>query len=337
MQEGHMRRREFLAKVCGTFSAFSVRPNLAYAETGQKRPLIIWINTFPLLPGKEKISFQTDFLGGMAELGYVEHRDFVFEFRNGRGQSELPKVAEEAVAAQPAVLVAPATLEAVALSRATSNVPIVCPALADAVHLGLINTEARPGRNITGIEPYIAGLPSKQIELARELVKGASKIGLLTNDADPKGRPQTRELTSVIEEMGFAAFSANADQPSEVGPALERLATEKVDVVIVLQTNLLLRQRFAVSEIAIEGRLPTVYGYREHVLAGGLASYGVDLRWCYRRGAYFVDRILKGTKPGDLPIEFPTSMWLAANVRVAKSLGISLPASLLARADEVIE
>jgi putative ABC transport system substrate-binding protein len=250
----------------GIPAAFSVRPNLAYAETGQKRPLIIWITTFPIPTGRESLGFAKYFLEGMAELGYVEDRDFVFELRAGRGLSELPRLAEEAVEARPVVLVAPSTLEAVALSRTTSNIPIVCPALADAVHLGLINTEARPGRNITGIEPYIAGLPAKQIELARELVPGASKIGLLTNDADPKGRPQTRELTSVIAEMGLTAFSENADQPSEIGPALERLATEKVDVVIVLQTSLLIVRRLTVSEIAIERRLPTVYGYREHVL-----------------------------------------------------------------------
>jgi putative tryptophan/tyrosine transport system substrate-binding protein len=332
-----MRRREFLVSLCGIPAAFSVRPNSACAETGQKRPLIIWISTFPLLPDRERLFFNRNFFEGMAEFGYVEDRDYVFELRAGRGLSDLPKLAEEAVATQPAVLIAPATLEAVALSRATSTIPIVCPALADAVHLGLINTEARPGRNITGVEPYIAGLPAKQIELARELVPGASKIGLLTNDADPKGSPQTPELTSVIAEMGLTAFSANADQPSEIRPALERLAAEKVDIVIVLQTSLLIVQRFMVSEVALERRLPTVYGYRENVLAGGLASYGVDLRWCYRRAAYFVDRILKGTKPADLPIEFPTSMWLAANAATAKSLGITVPAALLARADEVIE
>lgn len=138
----------------------------------------------------------------------------------------------------------------------------------------------------------------------------------------------------MITEMGL---SRNADQPSEIGPALERLAIEKVDVVIVLQTNLLLLRRFAISEAATEKRLPTVYGYRENVLAGGVVSYGVDLRWCYRRAAYFVDRILKGSKAGDLPIEFPTSFWLAVNARAANSLGINLPTGLLARADEVIE
>jgi putative ABC transport system substrate-binding protein len=185
-----MQRREFLASVYGICAALSSLSRLANAQTGQKRPLIIWISAFTLPTGKEDLNFRTYFLEGMAELGYVQDRDFAFELRTGRGPSDLPKLVEQAIAAQPAVLVAPATMEAVALSRLTSNIPIVCPALADAVHLGLINSEARPGRNVTGIEPYIGGLPAKQIELARELVPGATKIGLLTNDADPKGAPQ---------------------------------------------------------------------------------------------------------------------------------------------------
>jgi putative tryptophan/tyrosine transport system substrate-binding protein len=258
-----MRRREFLASLCGFPAAFSVRPRSAYAETGQKRPLIIWITVLPPVTGRDKLNFPTYYLEGMAALGYVEGRDFVFEFRAGRGLSEASKFAEEAVAAQPTVLIAPATLEAVALSRATTSIPIVCPALADAVHLGLIESEARPGRNVTGIEPYIPGLPAKQIELARELVPHASKIGLLTNDADPKGLPQTRELTSVLAEMRLDAVSANADQFSEIGAAIERLAAERVDVVVVMQTNLMIVRRFMIAEAALANRLPTVYGCYE--------------------------------------------------------------------------
>jgi putative ABC transport system substrate-binding protein len=331
-----MRRREFLASVFGISAAFSF-PGLAHGQPGQKRPLIIWITTFPVPTGREDLKFSRHFLEGMAGLGYVRDRDFTFEIRSGRGLPDLPGLAEEAVAAQPSVIIAPATLEAVALCKATSHVPIVCPALADAVHLGLIQSEARPGRNITGIEPYISGLPAKQIELAREVVSGAKKIGLLTNDVDPKGPPQSRELSAAITHLGLTVVPANANQPSEIGTAFEKLAAEKVDVVIVLQTNLLLLRRFVISDIALKQKLPTVYGYRENVIAGGIASYGVNLSWCYSRGAYFVDRILKGAEPGDLPIEFPTSFWLAANTRAAKSLGISLSPNLLARADEVIE
>ena len=136
--------------------------------------------------------------------------------------------------------------------------------------------------------------------------------------------------------MGLQIISANANRPENIEDALQTLASERVDVAIVLQTNLLVLSSSQIAS-ALEKRLPTVYGYREHVITGGLISYGVDLRWCYRRAAYFVIKILRGTAPSELPIEFPTGFWLAANLQTAKSLGIIVPPTLLARADEVIE
>ena len=132
-------------------------------------------------------------------------------------------------------------------------------------------------------------------------------------------------------------MEANANSPDEIKGAVEARANSRVDVVIVLQTGLLLTLGRQIAELAVAKRLPTVYGYREHVVAGGLISYGVDLRWCYRRGAYFVDKILHGTPPGELPVEFPTKMMLSINLKTAKALGIAVPPKLLDFADEVIE
>jgi putative ABC transport system substrate-binding protein len=273
----------------------------------------------------------------MQEQGYVAGRDFAYVERGGHGMPDAARVAEEASQLKPDIIIAPAALEAVAARRTTSTIPIICPALADAVHLGLIASEARPGGNVTGIEPYIGGLPAKQIELAREILPGAIKIGLLTNDADPKGPPQVRDLTVAAQALGLGIVSANADRPEDIEPALQRLANEKVDIAIVLQTTTLLINRSSIAISALQKRLPTVYGYREHVGDGGLISYGVDLRWCFRRAAYFAVKILRGAAPSDLPVEFPTSMWLAANQKTANALGITIPPMLLARADEVIE
>jgi putative tryptophan/tyrosine transport system substrate-binding protein len=228
-------------------------------------------------------------------------------------------------------------LQAVEARKATSTIPIVCAALADAVHLGLIASDARPGGNVTGIEPYIAGLPTKQIELAREIAPTARCVGLLTNMNDPKGPPQVGDLRTACQSLGFSVVEADANTPNDIQGALAALANEKVDVVVVLQTNLFLVRCEQIGAIALEKRLPTVFGYREHVIHGGLVSYGVDLRWCYRRVGYFVDKILRGVRCGDLPIEFPTKFWLAANLNTAKALGVTVPAGLLARADEVIE
>jgi putative tryptophan/tyrosine transport system substrate-binding protein len=273
----------------------------------------------------------------MQEQGYVKGRDFAYAGQGGHGIPDAARVAAEAIQLRPDIILAPGTLEAVAAKKATSTIPIICPALADAMHLGLIASEARPGGNVTGIEPYIGGLPAKQIELAREILPGASKIGLLTNDADPKGPPQVPDLKAAAQALGLGIVSANANRPEDIEAALQTLADEKVDMAIVLQTTMLLTYRSPIATSALQKRLPTVFGYREHVAEGGLISYGVDLRWCYRRAAYFAVKILRGAAPGDLPIEFPTSLWLAANQQTAKELGIVIPPALLARADEVIE
>jgi putative ABC transport system substrate-binding protein len=308
----------------------------AHAEASSKRPLIAWPVAYPANPIGRAL---TDvFVNGMQDQGYVEGRDYEVVRRWAEGALDrLPKVMVELIQLKPDVILAPATLEAVAAKRATNTIPIVCPALADAVHLGLIANEARPGGNVTGIEPYIGGLPAKQIELAREIVPNARKIGLLTNQEDPKGPPQARDLEAAGQALELQIVSANANRPENIDDALQTLASERVDVAIVLQTTLFVVNSPQVAASALEKRLPTVYGYREHVIAGGLVSYGVDLRWCYRRAAYFVTKILRGAAPSDLPIEFPTSFVLAVNLKTAKALGVTIPPALLARADEVIE
>jgi putative tryptophan/tyrosine transport system substrate-binding protein len=327
-----MKRRDFIELIGGLAATTAVKLKPAFAE-GQSKT-IVWISTFGFAPERP---FPTLFLNGMQEQGYVKGRDFAYVERGGQGIPDAARVAEEAIQLRPDIILAPSTLEAVAAKKATSTIPIICPALADAVHLGLISSEARPGGNVTGIEPYIGGLPAKQIELAREILPGATKIGLLTNDADPKGVPQVPELKAAAQALGLGVVSANADRAEDIEAALQTLANEKIDITIVLQTSLLITNRSLIARSALQKRLPTVYGYREHVVDGGLISYGVDLRWCYRRAAYFAVKILRGAAPSDLPIEFPTSMWLAANQQTAKALGITIPPPLLIRADEVIE
>jgi putative tryptophan/tyrosine transport system substrate-binding protein len=274
----------------------------------------------------------------MRDLGYVEGRDFDMVARYAEGiQDRLPALAEEIVDRKPQVIVAAAVNAAVPARSATSVIPIVCPALADAVHLGLIASEARPGGNVTGIEPYLAGLPAKQMEFAREIAPGATRVGLLTNLHDPKAPPQRQELISAAKALELTIAEADINSPDDIQSAMEALAKSRVDVIIVLQTGLLLSVGQQIAELAAANRLPTVYGYREHVLDGGLISYGVDLRWCYRRGAYFVDKILHGTPPGELPVEFPTKMMLSINLKTAKALGVAVSPKLLGLADEVIE
>src|SRR5262245_7759909 len=274
----------------------------------------------------------------MRELGYEEGSDFDLLYRFSDGYADrIPSLAEEVVRLKPDVILATAPDTAVPVRKLTSTIPIVTGALADPVHLGLIASEARPGGNVTGIEPYLMGLPAKQIELAREIVPGASRIGLLTNLQDPKAPPQAQELTAAAKALEVEITTADANRPEEIDGALHALARQRVDIVIVLQTSMLLSERNQIVAWELANRLPMVFGYPQYTRAGGLVSYGVDLPDCYYRTAYFVDKILHGTAPGDLPVEFPTKMLLAINLKTAKAIGITLPRSLLERADEVIE
>jgi len=326
-----IKRREFLALVGGA----AVWPAVGRAQTPPKRSLVGWLSG-----GTQASSsrFAAYFVQGMQELGYVEGGNFDMPYRYSEGyQDRLPALAEDIIRLMPDVILASAVISAVAARNATSTIPIVCPALADAVHLGLIASIARPGGNVTGIEPYVAGLPAKQMELAREIVPGANKVGLLTDLNDPKAPPQMQELEAAGRSLEVETVVAGASRPDRIEDALQVLASQRVDVVIVMQSTMLISERLQIAKAALARRLPTVYGYREHVEAGGLVSYGVDLRWCFRRGAYFVDKILRGVPPGDLPIEFPTKMVLSVNLKTAQALGIALSSILLARIDEFIE
>jgi putative ABC transport system substrate-binding protein len=274
----------------------------------------------------------------MRDLGYVEGQQFDIAYRFADGYVErLPRLADEMVGLNPSVILAPASGPAVAARKATTKIPIVTPALADAVHLGLIASVARPGGNVTGISPYVAGLPAKQLELAREVVPGAGSIGVLANLTDAKAPPQLQELKGAGQTLGINVVAAEADTPDDVDGAIRTLASQRTGVMIVLQTSMLLSERRRIAELVATARIPTVYGYREHVDAGGLISYGVDLRACFRRGAYFVDKILHGIAPGNLPVEFPTKLELVINLKAAKALDLTISPSLLVRADEVIE
>jgi ABC-type uncharacterized transport system substrate-binding protein len=286
---------------------------------------------------RKELGFLPAFRAGLVEQNLIEGRDYELAHRFGTGLADFPKLIEDIIALSPNVIIAPATLEAVALKKVTSSIPIVCPALANAIHLRLIESEARPGMNVTGIEPYIAGLPAKQVELAREIMPSCKTVGLLTNNADPKGPPQIPDLRRAAEALGLNTIETNANGINEIGEALTSLSRAGANVIVVLQTNLLLLNASLIAGVALEREVPTVFGYREHVVAGGLVSYGVDLRWCYRRGAHLAVKIIRGIKPSELPIEFPSSFWLAANVKTAKSLQLVLPSALLSRADEVVE
>jgi putative ABC transport system substrate-binding protein len=284
------------------------------------------------------VKYLGQFLAGMRELGYAEGQNFERLDRFADFHADrVPQLATELVQLKPDVIVAAATIQAVALKKATDKIPIVVAALADPVELGLIKSYARPAENVTGIMPYVAGLPTKHLELARELVPGATRIGLLDDVIDPKARPQRREIEASGEKLEINIIPADVRTAADIGQAYETLSTSGAEIVVVEQSSMLLNAGQVIAEAAAAKKLPTLYGYHEHVEAGGLVSYGVNLDWCYQRAAYYVDRILKGANPAELPVEFPTTLELWINLKTAKALSLKIPPTLLVRADKIIE
>jgi putative tryptophan/tyrosine transport system substrate-binding protein len=335
----YIGRREFLATLGGAAVAW---PRGLLAEATSKRAMIAWLWAASQSGADEYVragKLLPPFLKGMQEFGYTEGRDFEMVYRFAAGDYDrMPRLAAELAALNPNVFIAPATAQAVVVKKVVATtIPIVVPVLADPVGLGLVASEARPGGNLTGISPYVKGLPAKQLELAREIVPGATRIGLLDDPTDPKAFQQRREIEAKGQELKARIVVAEARKAGDVGPAYEVFVAERVEVVVVEQSNMLINARKQIAEAAAAKKLPSVYGYREHVEAGGLISYGVDLNWCFHRAAYYVDRILKGTKPADLPVEFPTEIELVINLKTATVLGLEIPPTLLVRADEVIE
>jgi putative ABC transport system substrate-binding protein len=296
-----MRRRQFIALVGGV----SAWPLVVLAQT-RKRPLVGWL----YYSRNELVARYLGLvLDGLRELGQIEGRDFEMVYTSADGHVErLPKAAQELVQRNPDIIIASATIQAVAAKKATDTIPIVVPVLADPVGLGFVASEARPGGNVTGIAPYVKGLPAKQLELAREVVPGATRIGLVDDVNDPKAHPQRREIEAAGKGLEIKIVPAEVGTASDIGSAYEALAVAGVQVVVVEQSSMLIVSRKQIAEAAAAKKLPTVYGYREHVEAGGLISYGVNLNSCFHRAAYYVDKILHGTKAGDLPVEFPTNI-----------------------------
>jgi putative tryptophan/tyrosine transport system substrate-binding protein len=248
-----MKRRQFIRLIGGAAAAW---PLAAFAQDARKPPLIGYLSGGPLAATTSAGMFRQ----GLKDLGYAEDRDFHITYRSSDGyQDRLPALAEELVRLNPDVLIGAGLDAVVALRNVTQTIPIVSATLADAVHLGLIANEARPTGNVTGIEPYVAGLPAKQMEFAREIMPGASKIGLLANLSDPKAPPQAQELLAAGRGLEVEVTSSDANRPAEIESALQMLASRPVDIVIVLQTSMLLGNSRQIAALALAKRLPTFY------------------------------------------------------------------------------
>ncbi len=329
-----MKRREFITLLGGAASSCTW-PLAAFAQAPARRPRITFLGGSQPRPTAKVADA---FVEGMRALGYTEGRDFEMEYRWAEGYLErLPALAEESVRRGTDVIVVGNVQAAIASKEATRTIPIVSALLDDPVGLGLIKSDAKPGGNVTGLLASLPGLPAKQLELVRDLIPDAARIGLLVNPTNVSDLSQRQEMEAAAAGIAVKIIPVQTRTPEDLDPVFPALARERVDGVIVLRDPLFFSQRRTIATAALAARLPTIYAVRENVDDGGLISYGINISQNFRRAADYVVKILKGAKPGDLPVEFPTKLELVINLPTAKALGIAVPPTLLARADEVIE
>jgi len=327
-----VRRRKFLlVLLSGTALAASLD---AWAQQSQP----------PLIAILEGASAATTFdryeafRAGLRELGYAEGVTIRLEYRYADGfLDRLAALASELVLLKPRVIVSAPVPANLAASKATSTIPIVMANGADPVSFGLVESLSHPGGNITGLTNFAEDLASKQIDIIRELLPRLARIGAIINVENPLHVPQWRETQEAATKASLALVHFDYRNPDDLERAFAHFAHEKVEAVLVPPDVAFAAYRVRIAKLAANAGLPTIYFNRESVAVGGLVSYGPNPVENYRRAAVFVDKILKGAKPGDLPIERPNKIDLAINLNTAKALGLTVPPSLIARSDEIIE
>jgi putative tryptophan/tyrosine transport system substrate-binding protein len=325
-----MRRREFITFLAGAAVEW---PCTAVAQSKIYR-LGILETISPIVNAANFDALRK----GLRELGYVEGQNLFFEYRSADGRNErFPDLVAELVRLKVDLIVTRSTPAVLAVKAATTAIPVVMAATANPVGDGIVATLARPGGNITGLSSFHTELSHKRLELLREMIPRIARIATLSDPSNPVTPGQQEDVRRAARSLGIETQFLEARNREDLGPAFEVAAREKVEALILqnsapTQANLQLT-----VDLAARHRLPVIYASKEFVDAGGLMTYGVNYPDLYRRAATYVDKILKGAKPADLPVEQPTKFELVINLKTAKALGLAIPDKVLALADEVIE
>jgi putative tryptophan/tyrosine transport system substrate-binding protein len=323
-----VRRRDFIKAVAGSVAAW---PLVARAQQPGK---VYSIGLFsagasPALPA---------FVEGLRRLGWVEGKNVVFVFRSGENHLDrLSPLAVELVQLNVDVIVTSGTLAPLAAKQATSTIPIVMAPAGDPVGSGLVDSLARPGGNLTGLSLMAPDLGGKRLELLKELRPGIFRVAILWNATNPYAALVMRETATAAATLGLERQSFEVTRPSDLEGVLESARRYQPDALIVVEDPFTVSLQKQIIDFAGTNRLPAIYGLREFVQTGGLMAYGASLSDLRQRAASYVDKILKGAKPADLPIQQPTKFELIINLKTARALGLEVPVTLLSRADEVIE
>jgi putative tryptophan/tyrosine transport system substrate-binding protein len=326
-----MDRREFIGTLAG---GLLVSPLAAEAQQTAKVPRIGYLSA-NLAPNPH---LREAFRQGLRDLGYVEGRNLVIEYRDAEGKFErLPALAAELVALKVDVILAGGPLQARAAKQATKTIPIVFVG-SDAVTSGLVTSLARPGGNITGLSALTGELAGKRLELLTQAVPGVSRVaGLWQPGGARTEKDMLKGADLAARALGVRLQLVEARGPADIDRAFSDMSRARADALFVLATPMFFEERRRLVDLAAKSRLPAVYSLREYVDAGGLMAYGSNQADLFRGAATYVDKIFKGAKPADLPIEQPTKFELVINLKTAKALGLTIPQSLLQRADEVIQ
>jgi putative tryptophan/tyrosine transport system substrate-binding protein len=326
-----MRRREFITVAGGAA--------VAWPLTARTQPRTAWrIGMLEPGPQSQSDPFVDAFRDGLRGLGYKEGQDILLEIRWAGGSNEpLVGLAVELVALKVDLLVAVSTPAALAAKRATSTIPIVFTAVGDPVGAGVVPSLARPGGNATGFSLLANELSAKRLEILREIAPNATPVAMLWNDTNPGMTLRAQESERAATTLGLTIQSYGVHDLVTFDPAFEAIVSAGGAAVLTLADPFTRLHRQRIVDFAAKRHLPAIYESREFVDAGGLISYGIDLSAMQRRAALYVDKILKGAKPAELPVEQPTTFELVINLKTAKTLGLTIPPSLLSRADDVIE
>jgi putative tryptophan/tyrosine transport system substrate-binding protein len=326
-----LKRREFITLLGGGAAAW---PLAARAQQPGKPPTIGFLGS--ATPAAQSQSVAA-FVQRLRELGWIEGRTVAIEYRWAEGRIDrLPELFAELVRRKVDVIITHATPNVIAAKQATSVIPIVFASAADPVATGIVASLARPGGNVTGLSSQIPDSASKRIELLREVVSGLRRLAILANPDNSYVALEVREAQAAARTLDLEVALFEIRRAEDIAPAFEGLKG-RAEALYVLPDTVLFTHRLRINTLALGARLPTMHLFREYVEASGLVSYGPNWVAQWRRAADYVDKLLRGAKPADIPVEQPTKFDLIINLTTAKALGLEIPPSLLARADEVIE
>ncbi len=332
MRYDRLQRRDVIALLGGAAVAW---PLAARAQRPGRIPRVGFL-------GNSTAALEANLVGpfrdALHKLGYEEGRNVFIEYRWAEGKYQrLPALVAELLAAKVDVIVTAGTPASLAVKKATTTVPLVMIAVGDPVGTGLVPSLARPGGNITGLSSIAPDLEGKRLELLREVVPNLSHVAMFINSLNPFHAVSQRQARLAAQALGMKLQVLDVRKSEELGDAFDAIVKERPEGLLVLADRVFLHNRKRMIDFTSQQRLPNINAYRELVEAGGLMSYGPSYEDMHRRAAIYVDRILKGEKPADLPIEQPTNFTLVLNLRAAKALGLDIPATVLARAEQVIE